>query len=482
MARLLDLANELLLGIINVVRVEDLEAFTSCNKRIYGVSEDVLHKHRAMKKKYSRVKLIPLNPDTSEVRSSVHPMVWLHEIILDENSASYPTHLHVHDGIRSDYGNDHRYSSLISDETKNLIYSKLDRCPYIPRQELEWWKEDMESCGKICFEMALALILTSFPNLQSIFTEGLRKLPESIEHMVVQIAKAHQVDKQQPHALSQLTSLHQAGKALGSGVSPSIGLYLPFTGLPSIRSVFGDNTHGPTWDVFGKFQGISKRFKSGITNVNFTQSRISSLEFEELLCRIDALQDFKYEDSGGQLGSLQPGKIVKSLLTHAGHSLCVLDLTGKDRYNVWSDSDDDHWEEPDDSDDYRDDETSLPLDFFMGSLRHFRLLRTVKVDSAMFIEKVFNADTDGRISSKVHRLVDLLPKSIEKLALVTFLGYRPSNHMFDGLVESKADVLPKLEEIKFECFDPVIHDLKQACHGIGIDLVDATTLSRGSSV
>lgn len=51
MAQLLDLANELLLAIIGVVRVEDIEAFTISNKRIHSLSQDVLQKHRVMKKK-----------------------------------------------------------------------------------------------------------------------------------------------------------------------------------------------------------------------------------------------------------------------------------------------------------------------------------------------------------------------------------------------------------------------------------------------
>lgn len=43
--------------------------------------------------------------------------------------------------------------------------------------------------------------------------------------------------------------------------------------------------------------------------------------------------------------------------------------------------------------------------------------------------------------------------------------------MLDDLVDSKASILPKLEEIKFDFFHPVARDLKQACHEVEVELV-----------
>lgn len=489
MAKLLDLANELLLGIIEVIRVEDIEAFTSCNKRIHRLSQDVLQKHRAMKKKYSRVYFKSEDPYAPDVRfgvhSSVHPVTLLNEIVLDENVASYPTHLHIQDRMLWDY--DNGPSSGISTETKDLVYSKMEHCPYFQRKELEWWKQEIDHLRKVPFDNALALLLTLLPNLQSIFSHGLRMFTDCTEHMVSQITKAHEVDKEQTHALSRLVSLYQNYGPDSYGEIASMSFYLPFTGLPSIRSVSGDTVDGRkskntglprTRDGIGDAEDISKTFKSGITNISFTQSRISSSVFEEFLCRIGALQDFKYEDDCGWSGEFQPGKIVNSLLTYAGHSLRCLDLTGKDRNAVESD-----WvyrwrEDPDnlrESVGSEDDEAPLCYDFFIGSLRHFQVLKIVKVDNAMFIENSLNTNTDGKISSKVHRLVDLLPASIEKLALNEDLGFPSSIRMFDHLLESKAQVLPNLEEIKFHYFDPVVNDLEQGCHEIGVSLVIATT-------
>lgn len=98
MAQILDLPNELLLDIVGVIRVEDIEAFTSCNKHIFSLSQNVLQKHRAMKKKYSKVQLTASDLDTSDVRRCVQSVVWLRDILFDETAASYLIRLHIQDG------------------------------------------------------------------------------------------------------------------------------------------------------------------------------------------------------------------------------------------------------------------------------------------------------------------------------------------------------------------------------------------------
>ena len=496
MAKLLDLANELLLGIIEVVRVEDIEAFTSCNKRIYGLSEDVLEKHRAMKKKYSKIQLTSRDSLTLDIGRSVHPVVWLHELMLDEEAASYPTHLYIQDDIPTVYNDDYDVNCQplcrLVTEMKDLIYTKLENCLYIQRKELERWKRGFEDSRSPSFDMALALLLTLLPNLLLIRIEGLGQITDCTEHMVLQIAKANQVNNEETRALSRLVSLYQTCQDSSSALRrPNLSVCLPFMVLPSIRSVSGDNVDGrpnpytglsQIPEGFGDAKGMFKTFKSGITNMNFNQSSIRGLDFEDILCRIGALQNFKYEDDGGLqdlkyeddsewFGEFQPSKIVNSLSTHAGHSLRCMDLTGKNRFAVGSDGNDGRHE---DSDYFDHDNVLSRRYFFMGSLRNFLVLKRVKVDNAMFIEKSQQTDTDGKILSKVHRLVDILPASVEKLALVAGLGSFSSEHIFDDLVDSKAHLLPNLKEIKFHYVDPIVHDLKRACQVIGVEVVAAT--------
>lgn len=170
MAQLLDLANELLLAIIGVVRVEDIEAFTISNKRIHSLSQDVLQKHRVMKKKYSKVQLHSEELKTLDVSRKVHPIAWLRKIVLSEKVASYPIHLYIQDSTVYNYAGKKCHLNFAM---RKRIYSKLEQCPYIQRRDLEEWTlDDMFFSLSKSFDTSLALLLTLLPNLQSIFFDN----------------------------------------------------------------------------------------------------------------------------------------------------------------------------------------------------------------------------------------------------------------------------------------------------------------------
>lgn len=479
MVKLLHLPNELLLGIIDVVRVEDTEAFTACNKRIYSLSQDVLQKYRAMKRKYSTIRIACGAPENLDVRLYVHPMVWLHEIISDETAAAYPTSLYVKDSARLqrwDRGSDPGKVNKLIRNMYDQIYSKLEQCPYIHPTEMEWWKQNI-ICGP--FDAALALLLTLLPNLWSIFIERFGPCLIRTRYMLAKISRAYHANSLGSYALSRLVSIDHLYEAGSMVVITDLEFYLPFIGLPSTRSISGYDVEGresnhaeykllPWW--LNKRKNLeSAEITSGskITNIKFTQSKISSQCFQYLLCQISALQDFEYEYAGGRSDGFEPRKIVKCLLAYASHSLLRLDLTGK-KVPRWIGK----VGSPHDSD--VDEEVSRGC-VFMGSLRGFQVLKTVRVNHAMFVEKNLRAGTDGQ-ETKVYRLVDLLPASIEKLSLVGELESGPPGHLFDDFVELKAENLPKLEDIKFDSFDSVDPRMKQACHEVGVALSFSTTL------
>ena len=140
MAKLLHLPNELLLGIIDVVHVEDTEAFTACNKRTHSLSQDVLQKYRAMKRKYSLIRIAYGAPENLDVRLYVHPMVGLHEIISDETAAAYPTSLCVKDSLRLQRGDRGSGPGKVDKLIRNMYdqtCSRLEQCPYIHPTEME---------------------------------------------------------------------------------------------------------------------------------------------------------------------------------------------------------------------------------------------------------------------------------------------------------------------------------------------------------
>ena len=485
MAQLLDLPDELLLDILDVIRVEDIEAFTSCNKRIHSLSEDALQKHRAMKKKYSEIKLISWGEGTLtvDVCLSDHPVFWLHEILQDEKAASYPTCLRIHDDevdhldegdncLMTADEDDEQLDRIfrILDEMKGCVYSKLKQSPYIQRKDLIDGKPDIY--WNPSFETSLALLLTSLPNLRSIFIEAPFNNIFEIESVITEIGKANRADKEQPHALSGLVSFDygHGGSERIRHTGLYLGFYLLFMGLPSIRSISGafvycrasESTDLPTLaDELADVQDGLKSPKSGITNMKFIQSDISSSAFEVLLSVVAALQDFEYEYAEDGSHGFKPRNIVNSLRAYASHSLQSLDLTGQSRTIFKRHS----------NDDSDIGEGAFGSCLFMGSLRDFQVLKTVRVNNALFIEKFPDTSTNYENSFKVHRLVDLLPTSIEKLSLVGDAEFYSSAQILDQLVESKACLLPNMEEIKFSYFLPVILNMKQACHEVGVELV-----------
>ncbi|CAF9942452.1 hypothetical protein IMSHALPRED_003689 [Imshaugia aleurites] len=463
MAKLLDLPNELLLDVIDDVCVEDIEAFTSCNKRIHSLSEDILQRHRAMKKKYSKVRVQSWDSKTKDVSGRVHPIVWLHNIMLDETVASYPTHLYIEDWEGYDdpaLWDENEDATGISTESKESIFSKLAQCSYIQRKEVQRWKDVEDSSDSDYFDIALALLMTLLPNLRSIIICCLTNYISYTKYMLAQIAKAHQAVQGQRHALSRLVTLVIVKNKYHDSLRTSLDFCLPFTSFPSVLSVSSNITKSrPSSHP----SDLPKTFKSGITKIKFTDSDISGLGFEDLLSRIGTLQDFEYEYDKGFHNDFEPYKIVRSLLNHAGHSLRCLHLTGDwyEYYECW----------------VRDsDFVTLRTCVFMGSLRKSQVLKDVRVNHAMSIEIIEEVDTDKK-STKVHRLVDLLPASIENLSLIGTRGLCPLSDLFDGVTELKAQKFPELETIQSEYCDPASRHLKQACHVVGIELVLPTDVA-----
>lgn len=349
---------------------------------------------------------------------------------------------------------------------RKLIYSKLEQCPYIQRKDLEEWPpDDMFFSLYNSFDNPLALLLTLLPNLQSIFfvfvdDYASRYYTHRTTCMLAWISKANETDQQRPHALSRLVSLDQTWDSHRLEYVKPLIFYLPFTGLPSVRSLSGDRVDGqfsknfyvPSMlDGCGDAEDISKTLKSGITTIEFINSDIPSSSFEQLLCRIGALQDFTYESD--EIYGFEPCKILNSLLSNAGHSLVRLHLTCSGRLNQ-------DGLDPDDLD---------PSDYiFIGSLRGFQVLKTITVNNAMFIEMCLDTEAGGKILFKVHSLVDQLPTSIEKLSLYSHEDFCIPGNIFDGLLESKARRFPKLKKIKL---NPGVCDLKQAYHDIRVEVV-----------
>lgn len=152
----------------------------------------------------------------------------------------------------------------------------------------------------------------------------------------------------------------------------------------------------------------------------------------------------------------QVGEIILSLLESARHSLIELDLTrngGKGQQRAeeapgrarlcWEDG---TWIHKDMKNHQYESEGTLKL--FIGSLRGFLVLKYIRLQSEAFVEEESVDAAGGR---RVHRLVDLLPASMETMTLASpQLTRDDSIQLLEGLPELKTERVPKLEMIDFE--------------------------------
>lgn len=468
MAQLLDLPNELLQDIISIIRVDDIEAFTSCNKLIRALSRDVLQRHREMKMKYSTIRCTSqsISYDSMDVRLGVHAL--LYEIILDGTVASYPTTLILHDGShhRTNRSPGHHppleypVSDARKRDVENQIRLKLWQCPYIKLKDMHLW---IQRPPWLYFDTALSLLLSLLPNLRSIFTGGIMIYLPYTQYMLAQIAKGNQKYSDNSNPLSRLVSIDLFHEAGPEWPSKRLELYLRFTDFPSIRRIGGYDVRGrQEWTASAMAHNYPPpkaklRNDSKITEIKFTHSNISSHSFENLFRRINALQSFEYGYYTAPIDGLsgfELSKIVGSLLANASHSLVRFDLTLEGLLY---------------SDEYK--MVYLHGQIFIGSLRGFQVLKKIRVNNTMFIKRIVATGMIGKKLCRIHRLVDLLPASTEELQLneLELVPDYPCSGIFEDFVELQPHNLPKLKALKLDYFDPVAPALKAACHEVGVD-------------
>lgn len=196
-----------------------------------------------------------------------------------------------------------------------------------------------------------------------------------------------------------------------------------------------------------------------ITRMSFRDSTIDAQSFDMVLRGIKALRHFEYNyslhiDVGVEW---QPGAIFRSLLFYAGHSLVSLDLTGpKGSWEVCvGDS-----------------------PYFANSPRHFQVLKRMYVQEGMFAEKVDVLKppkfankprwSTKRASLRKHRMVDILPTSLERLKFCPPFNCRDQIvGAFEGFSELKESRLPQLKEIAFASRFRLDEGMKLVCKKVG---------------
>lgn len=445
-----DLPEELLVQIMTYLLPDDIDNFSESRKEFRAISARILPKHEQLKDRYSEVSCGLLGNE------SHHPLILLRDIYKNPDIVWYVKRMHIGLCADEDVEGDDQNQKIwdeaqsITVKFKDGIIKMVKACPYLNAEEHRGWINAILSCHE---NTAVALLACMLPRL-----EGIR-ITNNYENTELHclVAKIRQENNRSPggsHALSKLELIQE------ESCNPDVFVEMPsfqaFSGLPSMRRYFGQY-------LAQKHEWTPFCLKSTITSLEFNESMIHVGALRSVFSGIENLRSFRYEYYWAEEGSdsesqwvdyerdWQPGQIILGLLQFAGHSLVELDLTRngsrelrleqkvrRSKRLCLSRKHD------------RDDENvtnTLPgtVNLFMGSLQGFRVLKYIRVQNEAFVEEDPENAARGR---QVHRLVDLLPASVVRIALATpRLCNKESLRLIEGLPELKAERVPKLEKV-----------------------------------
>ncbi len=143
MAKLLDLPNETLLQIIKSTHVEDIEAFSSCNKRMSLLFGPVKWLHKVRKEEYSKLEFGGWYSKRDKIA------MFLREFSESPAIVHYPRELVLGcmGGRVWDWSDD---NDVRSEEQKMGITQSTDKlctvigdCPYIRESDRQAWKSEI---------------------------------------------------------------------------------------------------------------------------------------------------------------------------------------------------------------------------------------------------------------------------------------------------------------------------------------------------
>ena len=448
---------EMLEHIMKYLLPDDVDNFSTACREFHDIAVRALPRHKARTHDYSSVYFGSFN------NSERHPIFLLDDVLRNPDIVWYVKSMNVNlNGIDTDDG-DWDAPDRMAAKRKDTIIATVQACPYLDDEERVEWTVKILSLNKITIA---ALLASMFPSLENIWLLANYWGKCDIHLLVEKVVQAIRLNPSDSHALSKLQCFTEEN--LPTLIFPEMRSFIPVSGLPSMRRFKG-------FSLYHDHRWLASAEKSPITSLEFYECMIYVEALESAFSGIANLQDFvydccwdwrsKYDYSLYWEREWQPGEIILSLLKFAGHSLVNLDLTrnGKEPCTFGERSLEDKKEvEDEDENESEDDGTHGILRPFMGSLRGFEVLKSIRVQNEMFVEQGAK-----RI---VHRLVDLLPASIVEVSLAKpILNKKDSYRLMEGLPELKAERTPKLERVMCEGFKDM--DTAFVFEAEGIELI-----------
>lgn len=446
MAILLDLANELLLQILDCLPPIELVSFAMSCKHINTLAQDNLILHRQRIERYQDVILW----GCSRHQDQPHPILLLRDICNDWKVAYYARSLTIECCGRDQLGlisyrNNARGAHIPRDIEKSVLKSVLPEITIPVRKMLsmafQWdeakvnWVLDVTEHG--ARGAILGLLIVSLPGIKSISFKDYAWRDDLWIDSLKSI-----IDQQNPHSgssganfLMDVSELNLAQQY--ESRSDMLWSIVPFMTLPSLRVIRGASLSSYSLhnNPFVDNPGLPP---SPVTEIDLQTSKLTTNDIGNVLRHMQVLKRFRYDRQIDTYRGAELGEIVRALLACAGQTLESLALTGATLSR-----------EPWDHD---------MKDF----LRNFKVLEELHLPSHAFLTSKSKSSRRFLVKEYTPRLVDVLPASIETVRLDGEVTWKEIAPLLLGLPEGRVECLSKLKEILFTVERDQVSPQKQA--------------------
>ncbi|KAI4180071.1 MAG: hypothetical protein LQ346_007065 [Caloplaca aetnensis] len=474
MARsILGLPTEILLQIIGGIPNADLDNFTLSCKLFRNVAQNSLRDHQERKRTYSSITYG--DPESNEKATTwIHPTLMLRDLQRDD-LLCYPTSLSIYGYGYSGAWDDGKYDSDIDgsniDRKSEVDYALehfpkdigplVKACPYIDGDK-ELTNAILEGGDS---GATLGLLLNILPRLTDLditdyceASDGGVNLRQILDRMVsdsnTYMSGAQGESTNSGCKLKTITLVNLDKESTDD--EWNLSMYAPLFYTPSVRSIRVEflTSHEEVWSYPG--------LRSRVEKLDFFRPMTDIKSMDTYLGAVANLANFRYLSgyvNASEGYDLLLRHLVRLLAVHASHSLRHLELTKA--HAVCS------------------------RDLFVGSLRTFQVLQSIKIEVAMLIKPLETEETH-----QVHRgrpgctqqLADMLPASLMCLTLCSsWKPYRPQDmtdaiQMLRDLPARKIEALPNLKVISLDCTCLRLKEdemaLLRACEEAGVTISD----------
>ena len=455
MPSLLSLPTEIHLQIIEETDIYDLEAlWTSCKTfYLYG-AKDLRANHR---KKALYHTIIVGQENGSQ--SQTHPLLDLRDLLEDEDVRFYAKVMKINSLSYWDLGNerDHikkagivgiiikhgdRITKLVSEIHRKIL-------PKAPTTDAMAWNRDIQR-GKPAATVILLLAL--YPHLEAlqIYIAGQDWWDTEYWRLFSALTTAAMNPVTNTHGIySRLSKFSLKGKMGGPlrEWESEVESFNPFMALPTMRSI-------EARDVEDRYVPTprARRDLSQVNDVKFISCDVDMPTLYHHIYAVKALKRFTYtfypskelwaSSNLRERPRLQPGAVLALLRNYACNTLAFLELGACCLENSVPFS---------------------PDDLYIGSLRMFKALQVVKLDTMVLYERTKPSDhaalnvwgrfpRDHRFFAKSQKLIDFLPPSIQMFQMTSKkvgngLWKKEVDSMFKDFSQLRTERLPNLKEI-----------------------------------